>query len=156
MEKDQQNGHKKHVIHSILAHSYLLYFFCFLVGFILDDIFVLQPFDSNFAKPLGLIWMVLSSLFILWAQKTSRNLKIHNISADTFAKGPYKATRIPTHVGLTFLLIGFGIFDNLPFVILTTILSFVITKYTLIKKEEKLLEQKYGEPYAEYKKNVKS
>ncbi len=157
MEKEVQNVPEKTIIHSTLAYSYSLYFFGFLIGFVLDDIFMLKPFDESFGQPLGLFWMILASLFIFWAQRTSRVSKKQRLAGNdkqVFLKGPYRATRIPTHVGLTFLLIGFGIFDNLPFVILFAVISFVATKYTFVKKEEALLQKKYGEPYTEYKKEV--
>lgn len=157
MEKETSNIPEKTIIHSTLAYSYSFYFFGFLIGFVLDDIFMLKPFDESLGQTLGLFWMILASFFIFWAQRTSNVSKKQRLvenNKQAFLKGPYRVTRVPTHVGLTFLLIGFGIFDNLPFVILFSVVSFVATKYTFVKKEEALLQKKYGEPYTEYKKEV--
>ena len=69
-------------------------------------------------------------------------------------KGPYKYSRSPTHWGLSMLMFGFGITVNAFFIVITTIISYLVAKYTFLKKEEKLLARKYGEPYKEYKKSV--
>jgi len=105
--------------------------------------------------PLGGSLIVLSSILIFWAQGTSRNLKKENITKETFCKGPYCYTRSPTHWGLFFLMIGFGIITNAIFVILTTLISFLVSRFIFLEKEERILAEKYGTPYLEYKKAVK-
>src|ERR1035437_6593070 len=54
-------------------------------------------------------------------------------------------------VGAIILLLGFGIIVNAPFVILSAIISFIVTKFVFLSKEEKILADKYGTPYLEYK-----
>lgn len=148
-----------HNVHRVLAHSYIIYFFLFLLGVCLDVLF--QPkvfFNENLSfnlSFLGVMLLLLASVLIFWAQNTSRNLNKANISKETFCKGPYCFTRSPTHWGLFVLMLGFGILTNAIFVILTTIVSFILTKTIFLKKEELLLEEKYGTPYTEYKKAVK-
>jgi protein-S-isoprenylcysteine O-methyltransferase Ste14 len=46
------------------------------------------------------------------------------------------------------------IFGSITMVVLT-IACFLIGKFVFIRKEEKNLEKKYGQPYLEYKKHVK-
>ena len=52
-------------------------------------------------------------------------------------------------------MLGFGLVANAIFIIVTTVISFVLTKFIYLKKEEAILEKKYGAPYLEYKKAVK-
>lgn len=59
------------------------------------------------------------------------------------------------HWGLFILMLGFGILINAIFVILFSIVSFVVAKFIFLKKEENILAGKYGAPYMEYKKSVK-
>jgi protein-S-isoprenylcysteine O-methyltransferase Ste14 len=77
------------------------------------------------------------------------------VTKETFCRGPYCYTRSPTHFGLFLLIIGFGFVLNAFFVVLFTFFCFLITKITFVKKQEKLLEEKYGTAYTEYKKSVK-
>ena len=161
MEKEDQkenileiNQHKNKV-HIILAHSYSVFLSLFLVGVFLDLIFNLKILNFTFILPIGVAFIFLASLLILWAQKTSRNLKKENLTKETFFKGPYRFTRSPTHLGLFFLTLGFGLIVNGIFIVISTIISFAITKLVYLKKEETILEKKYGAPYLEYKKAVK-
>jgi len=45
---------------------------------------------------------------------------------------------------------------NSLFGVILTILAHVVTKVFFLKKEEVILERKYGEVYTEYKKKVKN
>lgn len=142
-------------VHWILAHSYTMYFILFLVGVYLDVIFKLKIFSNPIWALTGIVFLIFASFLILWAQKTSRDLNTENVTKETFYRGPYCYTRSPTHWGLFFLMLGFGIVANAVFVILFTLISFLISKFIFLDKEESLLAEKYGTPYLEYKKLVK-
>jgi protein-S-isoprenylcysteine O-methyltransferase Ste14 len=154
-ETDLKKEQPKKNVHSILARSYFLFFLLFLVGVFLDLLFNLKIPDAVFTLPTGFILILFASLLILWSQKTSRNLSKENLSKENFRKGPYRFTRTPTHLGLFFLILGFGIIINATFIVLSTFISFILTKLIFLKEEEKFLEQKYGAPYLEYKKVVR-
>ena len=146
---------QKHNVHKILAHSYSVYFLFFLIGVCLDLVFNFKVFNSSIVMPFGFIFLIFGTFLILWAQKTSRNLKKDIINKGTFCHGPYYFTRTPTNFGLFFLMLGFGLIINAFFVALFALISFVVAKLTFLKKEEKILALKYGAPYLEYKKSVR-
>lgn len=148
---------KKPSVHKVLIHSYVCYFLFLFAGIFLDAVFniKLNFFDNPIVRIIGVLLMLFSAFLIFWAQKMSRNLDTTNINIETFSKGPYKFTRNPTHIGLLFLLLGFGVVYNTPFVFLSAILYFIVAKVFFLKKEEEILFQKYGEPYLEYKKSVR-
>jgi protein-S-isoprenylcysteine O-methyltransferase Ste14 len=154
MENKVENDNKYN-IHKVLAHSYTVFFLLFLVGVSLDMIFRLKIFSSPAMAPLGSIIIIFATVLIFWAQMTSRNLKKENLTRESFCKGPYCYTRSPTHWGLFLLILGFGIITNALFVILSSIISFIVTKLIFLKKEEEILAEKYGAPYLEYKKSVR-
>ncbi|MFH1608542.1 MAG: methyltransferase [Patescibacteria group bacterium] len=70
-------------------------------------------------------------------------------------EGPYRYTRNPTIIGLFFSILSFGIIINSPFIILFSFIAFLISNLVFTKKEEALLESKYGASYLKYKKIVK-
>ena len=158
MEKEvnilNSNPHKNKV-HGILAHSYFVCFAFFLIGILLDFIFKLKVLSFPFMVPTGFVLMFLASILIIWSQKTSRNLKKETLTKNTFCKGPYSITRSPTHWGLFLLTFGFGIMTGTFFIVISSVVSFIITKFIYLKKEELILEKKYGTPYLEYKKSVR-
>lgn len=155
-ENDTVGLSNKDTVHNILAHSYSFYLFLFLFGFFLDLVFPIKIFNDSTMLPIGFVFLIFASLLIIWAQNTSRALdKKDGIKKETFCRGPYCYTRSPTHWGLFLLMLGFGVLINAFFVILLTCISFFITKFFFLKKEESILAEKYGAPYLEYKKLVK-
>ncbi len=153
-DQNKQNTYKDSV-HWVLTHGYAAHFILFLVGVTLDIVFHQNLFSGNFMRPIGLVMLVLSTLLIVWAQVTSRYLPQENITVETFCRGPYCYTRSPTHWGLFFMIIGFGIITNAFFVVVTTILAGILSKSVFLRREEKLLAAKYGAAYLEYKKKVR-
>jgi len=145
----------KNKIHKVLAHSYSAYLLLFLLGSFLDLYFRLQVFSSSVVVPIGFILLIFGTLLIIWAQKTSRNLKKENITKETFRQGPYCFTRTPTSFGLFFLVLGFGMIANAFFIILCSCIAFFVAKFIFLNEEEKILAAKYCTPYLEYKKIVK-
>lgn len=152
---EMENNVPKGSIHRALAHSYSIYLTFFLAGLFLDLIFEYKISGSPLMMPVGIFFLIIGSLLVIWAQKTSRTLKKENMTKENFYRGPYKYTRGPTHWGLFFLMIGFGMIINTFFVVLFSFVAFIFAKYTFLSKQEKLLEAKYGVPYREYKKIVK-
>jgi len=151
---DEEHIYKKKV-HRVLAQSYSVYLVSFLVGISLDIIFQLKIFNVQAIVFLGPALLVFATILIFWAQHTSRHLKKEDLSREAFFRGPYRFTRSPTHYGLFFLMLGFGIINNAVFVVLFTLVAFLVTRLIFLDKQEKILEEKYGTHYAEYKKLVK-
>lgn len=155
METDNKKEVKPGSVHTILAYSYQLFFLFFLIAILLDSYFLIQIFNFFIYRIIGFFFIIIASLIILWAQKSSKRFKIENLSKESFLNGPYKYTRSPTHWGLFSLMFGFGLFTNTFFVVLFSIISFFVSKIFFIKKQEKILARKYGAPYLAYKKSVK-
>ncbi|MFZ3015558.1 MAG: methyltransferase [Minisyncoccia bacterium] len=142
-------------IHALQLYSYLFYFVLLLLGILLDFIFHIGIPIQSVLLPTSISFLIVASVLILWAQRSTRNLDKENLTKETFSSGPYFFTKNPTHLGLFLLVLGFGILSNAFFVVVFTIISYLVTKFVFLKKEEKILEAKYGDPYLEYKKSVK-
>jgi protein-S-isoprenylcysteine O-methyltransferase Ste14 len=154
--KAKNNHTESHItVHRVLARSYSFFLFLFMLGVLLEFIFPIKIFKDDLILQIGLIILMLASLLIFWAQNTSRNIAQHNITKETFLGGPYSFTRSPTHWGLFFLILGFGIMSNSFFIILFVIVSMIVAKLVFLKQEEAILANKYGAPYIEYKKLVR-
>lgn len=147
---------KTNTVHHILSRSYSVYLFCVIGGLILDTVYPVH-FGGAFHSNLGFLFMCIGTLFIYWAQSSSSAAKKKALKTNShvnFKRGPYKYSRNPTHIGLLFVTFGFGFMIGSFFVIVFSLFSFVVTKLVFLPKEEKLLEKKYGEVYARYKKEV--
>ncbi len=114
-------------------------------------------FQSPWLWTAGLILLLFSTLFVLWARwvlgtlwaSTAMVKQGHRLRTS----GPYRVTRHPNYTGLlgmavgTMLMNGLGI--SLPGVLI--MLAFFEIK---IHSEEALLSQTFGEQYKEYKRRV--
>jgi protein-S-isoprenylcysteine O-methyltransferase Ste14 len=145
------------LVHYVLSHSYLMFFIAVMLGMILDYFFPIQIIPREYSL-VGIMFMVFGSLLVYWAQSTSRASKVEMETLGTreFARGPYKYSRNPTHIGLAIVTLGFGIIMQSFFIILLLVIVYTLSKLVYLRKQEKILEAKYGETYTTYKKKVRS
>jgi len=153
------NSHRKGMVHFILLHSYFIFFFAVILGAFLDPLINKKIFSDSIYQNIGFLMLIVGSILIYWAQKTSSNYK-QKINKDDsrsyFEFGPYRYLRSPTHFGLFIVTLGFSLIINSLFGVVLTLVAYIITKLFFLKKEEKLLEIKYGQVYIDYKKKVKN
>ncbi|MCX6755816.1 MAG: isoprenylcysteine carboxylmethyltransferase family protein [Candidatus Nomurabacteria bacterium] len=161
MTPEEKKEHLKNdpsIVHSILAHSYFIYFWPVILGLILDMVFPGLTFTGRNFQLIGIFVIFVSSMLIYWAQTTSKKNK-NTVNPDgdrEFAIGPYKYTRNPTYTGLMIMTLGLGLVMGSYFIFVFGAIVFIINKMILIPKEERVLEIKYGNTYSQYKKKVKS
>lgn len=145
-------------VHTVLAHSYLVFFAGMVLGMVLDIVFGIRINPSVTSITSALLLVLIGSLLIYWAQHTSRKTapeRNDTPSVDDFMKGPYRYLRGPTHLGLLLLISGFGLFINSFFVVAVALLIYLVTHLFFMPAEEKRLSQKYGAVYEAYRANVK-
>ena len=159
-ETDQKiNKGRGGMVHFILVNSYLVFLFAIVLGVIADTFFKEKIFSDNIYQYVGFSMLFISSIIIYWAQSTSGNYQKRISKKDgrsEFEFGPYRFLRSPTHFGLFIMTLGFSLIINSLFSVVFIIIAYFITKLFFLRKEEKLLENKYGEVYREYKKKVKN
>lgn len=149
IQPEQKNGKE---IHTTLAHSYTVYYTVVLIGLILDLLMPVRLLPDTIATTIGFALILVAPILIIWAQSTSwKHRGARKSGSPDFAKGPYAFLRSPTHLGLDMLVIGFGLFLNSIFIIIFWIASFILSRFVFVKKQEELLEKKYGDHYTRYK-----
>ena len=150
-----------HPVHSVLAGSYLVFFISFLAGFGFDLIYPIRMIPGSFIGP-GALLLFLSTILIYWAQsvsgrgRTARKECADAVTPDDFKKGPYRFFQSPTHLGLVGLLLAYGMLADSIIVIGSIFISAIVSYSIFIPREQRLLEQKYGDAYRSYKKSVSS
>lgn len=142
---------QKGKIHFVLSHSYIVFLFAVVLGVVIDIIIPLDIFSIELYQTLGLMMIILGSALIYWAQSTSSPYK----NKTGFENGPYKYSKSPTHLGLFIMTLGLGLLINSPFSVFFTVLAWIITKFLFLKKQEKILGDKYGDEYRAYKEKIK-
>ena len=121
------------------------------------------PVTEMIASPwnrLGYIFIILAlltdgtSLVQFFRSHTTMNPVRPGKAKNLVTTGMYQITRNPMYVGLLFLLIGWGFLlgSFSPFLLLP-IFIFLITTQQIIP-EERILEEKFGQEYRDYKESV--
>jgi len=146
-------------VHHILLCSYASFLIAVIFGVLFDKIIPVKIFFNNIYQSYGLSILFLGSVLIYWAQSTSSNYSIkakNKPHKSKFEFGPYKFLRNPTHIGLFIMILGLSILINSFFSVVFVFLAHIISRIFFLRKEEKLLEKKYGQDYLNYKKKVKN
>jgi len=146
---------KKGIIHFVLIHSYLIYFFAIILA-VFFDIFIPTTFFQNpVFQEIGIILIILGTVLVFWAQSSSnsssKKTNFKNLTVKSFENGPYKYFPNPTHLGLFIMTLGLGFIINSPFSIVFVIIAHILVRLIFVEKQEKLLERKYGKTYLKYK-----
>lgn len=157
-KEEKQKLYKDKKVHIVLSQSYSVYLFSIMIAIVLDFFYPIN-FVNDYFIYLGFIFLFSGSLLVYWAQSSASKSKREMMEKKcprNFRVGPYKFSRRPTQLGLTISTFGFGLISGSFFVIMATVLSYFITRYIFLPYQEKILMDRYGDEYCEYKKKVKS
>lgn len=69
--------------------------------------------------------------------------------------GPYRYSRNPLYIVLILVQITAALWLNMLWVLLLTPLSAVVINYYAVRREERYLEQRFGQEYLDYKQRVR-
>jgi protein-S-isoprenylcysteine O-methyltransferase Ste14 len=151
LDKDFRQGR----VHFILSNSYTTFLFAVILGVIFDLVFSYKIFSDELFNYFGVILITLGSILVYWAQSSSSVLEKDENSEIKFNRGPYKYLRSPTHLGIFIMTLGLAMVINSLFSFLFVIIAHIISKIFFVKKQQKILEKKYGETYINYKNKTK-
>lgn len=70
-------------------------------------------------------------------------------------RGPYRFTRNPMYLSLTFVTLGFAFWFNVAWILLGLIAAVLVIDRMVITKEESYLERRFGDAYLGYKARVR-
>lgn len=163
MEKIEENriedkASKPGAIHAMLIYVYSVFFISIVLGVSFDLLFKLDLLANFKYSYLGMFIILFGTMLIYLSQEASARagkIKEEENSTKAFAFGPYKYFRHPTYLGVFLMVLGFGMIIKSIFSILFILITYLIVKLVFVKKEEKILEKKYGKIYLDYKKKVK-
>ncbi len=153
------DGHEVPENAGVIAPPPLIYAGALIVGLLVNALFPVSFLPRALSRMLG--WPLIAGGLLLgiFGFRTLRGADTNvNPSEPTTAlviEGPYRFTRNPLYVGMTLLYGGISALTNalpaallLPFVL-------VLMRRGVIEREERYLEQLFGEEYLRYKARVR-
>lgn len=155
---NQKKGHISGIVHVLLSQDYALFFFAVVFGVVFDIFFKIRVFNSTIYEYIGVLFIIVGSLLVYWAQYTTRLMGknvVENRDINFFLQGPYKYTRNPTNFGLTLSILGLGLLLHSLFSVIFVVVIYIISKVFFIRKQDEILKERYGEVFLEYSKKVK-
>ena len=137
----------------------LIYGGFLLIGFVIDYFWPIPVLPDNFQYALGGVLIVLALAIIFPAFKLFRKVgtavRPDRPTTAIITSGPYRFTRNPLYLALTLIYAGIAIAADSIWVLLLLMPVLLIMNRGVIGREEKYLDEKFGEEYRRYKKTVR-
>ena len=143
----------------IVAPPPLMYAGALAIGLVVHRFFPVKFFPRAAARLLGRVCMGISGILALSAWLEMRRAGTHvdprQPATALVTQGPFRLTRNPLYLSLTLLYTGIALMVNSLWAILLLPGALIVIRYGVINREERYLEQKFGEQYLGYKAKVR-
>ena len=130
-----------------------------VLGFILHWFRPVQPAPPNFARPLGVLILVLSGALAFAGERVMRgagtNVRPDQPTLALVAEGPFRFTRNPLYLASIGLYLGIVLLVDAVWPLLLLIPVLAVLRWGVVAREERYLAAKFGEPYRAYKARVR-
>ena len=117
------------------------------------------PIMPNLARPIGVALIALGLIlmlaaFVQFLRKRTSVIPWRPTTA-IIQSGPFRLTRNPVYVADTLIYVGVAVMMNSAWPLFMLPLVLVIIHRGVIQREERYLEQKFGDDYISYKERVR-
>ena len=138
----------------------LVFFGALLIGVVLNALRPLPMFNSSqIGDLLGLLAALASAALAYWALRTMlRAGERPDPGLPTKAivrQGPFTRTRNPIYISFALFVLGVALLLNNLWMVLALSALMVYVDIGIVRREERYLEQQFGEEYMVYKRNVR-
>jgi protein-S-isoprenylcysteine O-methyltransferase Ste14 len=137
----------------------LLYGSALVVVLALRWFWPMPIFGCSVALSSGLALIVLAVAIAIWGRRTMHaagtNISPLRPTTAVVTTGPYRFSRNPLYLALTLFYLGLTLTFNTWWGIVVLIPLLTIMHRGVVLREERYLEQKFGEPYRQYRSTVR-
>ncbi|KQC04230.1 MAG: hypothetical protein APR53_00170 [Methanoculleus sp. SDB] len=107
----------------------------------------------------GAVVMLAGLGFMMWAArvfcKAGTGFRLREGGSVLVTSGPFRYSRNPMYLGMLIWLIGFAVFLGSLVVFVFPVLFFLLSEFLLIPREERRMEQIFGERFTGYGRRVR-
>ncbi len=143
----------------VIAPPPLIYLGFLALGFGLDYFWPIAILPGRVQYFVGAILMVLAAAVVVLAfrqfQKAGTNIPPHQPTLAIVSVGPYRYSRNPMYIALSLLYAGIGVAADNLWVLVLLVPLLAVVRTGVIAREERYLEEKFGEAYLRYKAKVR-
>jgi protein-S-isoprenylcysteine O-methyltransferase Ste14 len=143
----------------VVARPPLLYGGAFLVVLVFRWLWPMPIFGHVVALWPGLMFVVLGVGIAIWGRRTLQtagtNVNPALPATAIVNSGPFRFSRNPLYLALTLLYFGLTLAFNTWWGIVVLVPLLIIMHRGVVLREERYLEQKFGETYRQYRSKVR-
>ena len=135
----------------------IVYFVAIVVGLGLETGWPAPPLPGVVA-PLGVVLVLLAltlfALSILELRAARTTFRTQQPTTTIVMTGPFRLSRNPIYLAFTLLQLGIGLWRNSAWVLGLLVPAFVLVSFGTVAREERYLEEKFGDEYRRYEADV--
>ncbi len=150
---------KSHEGPGLAVHPPVVYLLALLVGVGLHFLWPIRPLSGWWGVVVGILVIALGTALmppvLAGFRRAGTAFDPHQPASALIIDGPYRFSRNPAYVALTLWYLGLGLLLNNGWVLLLTIVPVLIMDRWAIPREERHLEEKFGDQYVRYKTEVR-
>lgn len=143
----------------VVAPPPLIYAGALAIGLLAHRFFPVKCLPRAGARLLGRVCTAISGALALSALFEMRRAGTHvdptQPATALVTQGPFRLTRNPLYLSLTLLYTGIALMVNSLWAITSLPGALIMIRYGVINREERYLEQKFGQQYLSYKAKVR-
>ena len=141
-------------------HPPLFFLSALLLGTLLNDrVHPLPVFKHDQWRWVGILGVLLGVAVAATGRKAmvshGTNVNPTQPTTTIVTNGPFKVTRNPLYLSLTMLYIGLALLLNTWWSLFLLVPVWVVMHFTVVLREERYLQAKFGQSYLDYKKRVR-
>jgi protein-S-isoprenylcysteine O-methyltransferase Ste14 len=143
----------------VIAFPPMIFALCLVLGIALHFVFPIRVLAVVPSRIAGTILICVAGCTVTWAQrvmkKAGTNIRPDKPALAIVASGPFRLTRNPMYVSLCLLQVGIALLIDGLMPLLLVIPLVLMLHFGVIRREERYLEAKFGEPYVTYRSQVR-
>ena len=137
----------------------LIYAAALATGLLVHRFFPVKVFPRAGARLLGSLFTAIAGALVISGMREMRRagatVNTTQPAAALVTSGPFRLTRNPLYLALTFLYAGIALFVNSLWAIIPLPGVLAVMRYGVIAREESYLERRFGQQYLSYKARVR-
>ena len=137
----------------------VIYLSALLLGWGLDQVWPLPRLPAPLAYLLGMLLVIASAAIVLPTflrfRRANTPFDVRKPATALITDGPLRFSRNPGYVALTLLYLGIGLLLNDVWVLLLAVPALLVMDLWVVRREERHLEEQFGDEYVRYKRSVR-
>jgi len=138
----------------VVAHPPSLYLGFLVLAWVLDRVVPLPVGIPESTRSLGVLLVPPSLALMIWGRQTmvraGTNVRPSRPSTALVTGGPFRFSRNPLYVAVTALYLACAWMTRVEWALVLVIPLALIVHYGIVRREERYLEQKFGDDYRAY------